>query len=191
MRERGFRGGTIATTALIGVSVRLAYRIRGHPAVGYLARATPAGRQEMSQLLARVLPATSLWRTTTMRLTLWKILAALWTALGIGLLSDAVSNTIRWQSDPIYTSVGLNWDWTGGVAGSLALFLGVWLLANGVARWFGYLVTGMFAVYTLTYLVMGDQGTLLYRIALPVLVLVLSVVTGWQIHRERTNHSKS
>ncbi len=126
-----------------------------------------------------------------MRLILWKVVAALWAVLGIGLLSDAVANTIRWQSDPIYTSVGLNWDWTGGVAGALALFLGVSLLAHGVARWFKHLVSGMFALYSLTYLALGDQGTVLYRIALPVLVLILSVVTSWQIYRGNTSHSDS
>ncbi len=127
-----------------------------------------------------------------MQSTWRKILAALWTVLGIGLLSDAVSNTVRWQTDPVYASVGLNWDWTGGVAGALALLLGVWwLLTNGVARWFGYLVTGIFATYTLTYLILGDQGTVLYRIALPALVLVLSVVTGFQIHRGKTSQSKA
>jgi hypothetical protein len=127
-----------------------------------------------------------------MRLTLSKFLAALWTVLGIGLLSDAVSNTIKWQSDPVYASVGLNWDWTGVVAGAMALSLGVWwLLAAGVARWFGYFVTGMFAIYTLTYLVLGDQGAVLYRLALPALVLILSVTTGWQLHRRNTNQSKS
>ncbi len=191
MRGRGSRGGTIATTALIGVLVRRAYRIRVHPAAGYLARAAPAGRQAKSQLLALALPAISIWRARTMRLILWKVVAALWAVLGIGLLSDAVANTIRWQSDPIYTSVGLNWDWTGGVAGALALFLGVSLLAHGVARWFKHLVSGMFALYSLTYLALGDQGTVLYRIALPVLVLILSVVTSWQIYRGNTSHSDS
>lgn len=126
-----------------------------------------------------------------MRLTLWKSLAVLWAVLGIGLLSDAVSNTIKWQSDPVYSSVGLIWDWTGGVAGALALLLGVWwLLVNGVVRWFGYLVAGMFATYTLTYLVLGDQGTVLYRFVLPALVFVLSVVTFWQIHRGNASQSQ-
>ena len=124
-----------------------------------------------------------------MRSMVSKALAALWILLGIGLLLEAMSDTLKWQSDPIYAKVGLTFDWTGFVAGSAALFLGIWLLLGvRTARWPGYLIAGAFMLYTASFLILGDQGAVFYRFALPLAVLTLGVITAWQIgHGQATD----
>lgn len=120
-----------------------------------------------------------------------RLFAALWTVLGLGLLIDAILASWKWQSDPIYSRVGLAWDWIGVVAGIAALALGVWwLLKPRMAPWFSYVVPGLFALYSTTILIFGDQGATIYRFGLPLAVLVLSVATVWRLWRATKNQAR-
>jgi hypothetical protein len=113
-------------------------------------------------------------------------LAALWILFGAGLFYEAVLNTIKWRTDPIYGKVGLSWDSIGMTAGAAALVLGIWLILNvRVGRWLAYLIAGLFVLYTTAYLIFGGEGALIIRIALPLAVLALSAITIWKIGKER------
>lgn len=111
-----------------------------------------------------------------MRANKW--IVALWAALGVSLLLLAGFSTIKWQTDPIFATVGLSWDWIDFAAGAVACLVALaWYRNWNHCRRIGNVVAILFGGYAISYLVIGGEGHWFYRYLAPFFILGLSAMT--------------
>lgn len=107
-----------------------------------------------------------------------RTLGILWATFGIYLILSAIFDTIKWKSDPIFSEVGLTWDWigiTGGIAACLVAL--AWYSGWRHSRRICNTIAVMFCGYAILYLIIGDEGVWTIRYMAPLFILVVGVAT--------------
>jgi hypothetical protein len=115
------------------------------------------------------------------------ILFALWLVLGLGLLAYGMLNTFKWHADPVFSSVGLAWDWISLSAGIAACAIAIsCIVSRAITRAVSAALAVIFVLYTGSFLLFGGEGAVLFRLVLPSLVFILSAATIWHVLQKQT-----
>jgi hypothetical protein len=101
-------------------------------------------------------------------------LTCAWAGVGVVHSILGLSDILRWQSEGVYGTLGLDWTLTAIPFGAVALLAAAsTAFKNRIAAWFAAVCITPFGLYYLMYFLIGELAPFLQRRVIPLLLLIL------------------
>jgi len=106
------------------------------------------------------------------------ILVGAWLTVAVVLACVGVLDILRWRGDPEFAQLGLIWTDSYLPHAIVAAIAGIACLsANRMGLRVAIVASSLFGLYFAAYLIFGGEGTILLRLAIPLVLLALVIFT--------------